>query len=464
MSLFINEEPNFMFHPAAVFDNEVTEFTAWEGSGEIPMAGEYAGWQKENLSWKETCYLHVNLSAGMANLIVKGPDAEKLMSYMCVNSFSLDKFKIGRGKHVVACAPNGNIIQHGMVLRVAEDEFHTYNLDPVVVMHCNSGRFNVEPLYPTYDQDFVFQLAGPKSLEIVENTIKEDIHDLKFMEFRPAAVLGHTVRVIRMGMGGTISYEIHGELKDAHEIYAEIMKVGEPYGLQRLGVQTYMCNHTENGFVQNGEHFISDWETDPEVRDFVNQGICATFPNLTCKLNGSLADQGRSAYYLNILEAGWGHLINWDHDFIGKEALQELVKRDDNLGVVTLEWNKEDILKVFETFLDDEPGTSHYMKFPQNLKENGNGSVGNNQDKVLDKDGNLVGKSTGRIYTIYYKKVISLGFVKPEFQKEGTELTVLWGDADERQIPIRVKVARFPYLDLTPNKDFDLETIPHFKG
>ena len=451
---------------AAPWSPEVVEYVAMEGMTDYVVPAEYEGWRKESVSWKTGCYLHVFLSGGMCQQTVKGPDAEKVMSRMCVNNFSLESFKVGRGKHCIACAENGNIIQHGLVVREAEDHFDCYNLDPVVPMYCNSGEYDVEPCEYDYNSDFVFQFAGPKSLEIVENIIKQDIHDLPFMGFIHAEVLGHPVRVIRMGMGGTISYEIQGNMADVEDVYRESLRVGEPMGMLKLGWRTYMCNHTENGFVQNGEHFISDW-TDPAISQFFSGGASNSvdFPNTTCELRGSLADQGRDAYYLNIFEAGWEHSINWKHDFVGRDALLKIKESGNYRRLVTLEWNSDDIVdKVMRSFFEGDEEPAHYMEFPQNLKENGYGSTANNQDKVVNEAGEVIGKSTGRIYTIYYKKVISLGFVEPEYAQEGTEVTVIWGKPGERQVPIRAKVARFPYLDLVDNRNYDVETIPHYQG
>ena len=41
--------------------------------------------------------------------------------------------------------------------------------------------------------------------------------------------------------------------------------------------------------------------------------------------------------------------------------------------------------------------------------------------------------------------MISLRFIKPKYAKEDTELEVLWGAPDTRQMKTRTKVTRFPY-------------------
>jgi glycine cleavage system aminomethyltransferase T len=99
------------------------------------------------------------------------------------------------------------------------------------------------------------------------------------------------------------------------------------------------------------------------------------------------------------------------------------------------------------------------MLIPQNLLEN---PAANLQDKVVDASGRMIGKSTGRLYTLYYKRMISMAFVDPEYAEIGRELTVIWGEPGTRQIPIRAKVARYPYLDLTPNAKYNLDSIPRY--
>jgi glycine cleavage system aminomethyltransferase T len=242
-----NGEIGFKHSRYAPFDPLVQRFYCWRPTLATPY--EYSGWQKETLSWKENCYLHTFLSDICCAVTTKGPDAEKLLRYMCVNNFSIDRFPIGRAKHIIACTPIGTIASHGMCLRIAEDEFVTYFMEPNVSALSYSGKFNVEPPNNDMDADFLFQLAGPKALEIVEHAIRQDIHDLKFMQFTSAKIAGYDVRILRMGMGGTLSYEVHGTMDHVFEIYDEIMRVGEPYGITKMGVRAYMCNHTENGLM-----------------------------------------------------------------------------------------------------------------------------------------------------------------------------------------------------------------------
>jgi glycine cleavage system aminomethyltransferase T len=72
-----------------------------------------------------------------------------------------------------------------------------------------------------------------------------------------------------------------------------------------------------------------------------------------------------------------------------------------------------------------------------------------------------IGISSGRIHDYYHRRMISLGFIDPNYAIEGQELKVLWGNPGERQDFIRVKVAHFPYYnEELRNETFDVSKIP----
>ena len=60
--------------------------------------------------------------------------------------------------------------------------------------------------------------------------------------------------------------------------------------------------------------------------------------------------------------------------------------------------------------------------------------------------------------------MISLGFIDPEFAKEGQDVEILWGTPGTRQMKIRAKVARYPYnKDLVRNEDRNTDDIPRLQ-
>lgn len=89
---------------------------------------EFTGWQDENLSWKESCY--IGDWSWLDEFQVKGADALKFLSDHAINSFA--KFDLGQAKHAVFCNKAGKVIGEGVLQRLGEDEFEFQARGPVV--------------------------------------------------------------------------------------------------------------------------------------------------------------------------------------------------------------------------------------------------------------------------------------------------------------------------------------------
>lgn len=447
-------------HPSLPDDFRVSEYVQ---IGELhPLV--FSNWREECRSWKETAYLSTNISTEMPLLHVKGPDAVKLLSDMCVNNITATK--IGAAKHGIACAPTGNIMSEGVILRFSKDHFGCYAMQPVVTYMANSGKYDVEPI-EFREYDYIYQVGGPKSLEILEQATEEDLHDIDFMRFRNVTIAGHEVRVIRMGMAGSLGYEVHGTLEDDPnlEVYDRIWRVGAPMGLRKLGYTAYSYDHAENGFPQSAMHYLFAWMDWSEMYDQIKLGKVAGAPGRPdmFPLGGSYVDEtGRNYqdYYCNPFETNQSRSIHWGHDFLGKEALLK-IKNAPHRIATTLTWDVEDIVDITRSLYEDDEEPYKEIVYP--LAYPLEGICGTAQYKVLDAEGNLVGRACLPEYSITYRKLFSFACVDEWLTKKGTELTLVWGGPGERRKDVRVRVDRYPLLDLPRNEAIDVEDIPHFQ-
>src|SRR5450755_128486 len=85
--------------PADLLRNQQTGSNAYPG-----VPAEYTNWRDEQRAWQETCVLF-NQSYHMADLLVEGRDALKLLSYLGVNSFV--DFGVNKAKQFVPCNHDG---------------------------------------------------------------------------------------------------------------------------------------------------------------------------------------------------------------------------------------------------------------------------------------------------------------------------------------------------------------------
>jgi glycine cleavage system aminomethyltransferase T len=159
--------------------------------------------------------------------------------------------------------------------------------------------------------------------------------------------------------------------------------------------------------------------------------------------------------YRNPVELGWGPAIKFDHEFTGRAALQREVANP-RRRMVTLEWNAEDVQDIYASQF--RPG-EHYLPMEPCHSSQCGGRHQMWADQVL-KDGKLVGVSSGRMQSHYYRTMISLCSIDVDHSALGSQVTVVWGEPGTRQKAVRATVARFPYLDENRNERIDVSSIP----
>lgn len=402
---------------------------------------EYEGWKPESLSWKRSCYIHAGLS-GMGQIRYRGRDAEAFLAQTFVNGFA--KFRTGTAKHAIACDERGLIAGHGVIQRLAEDDFKLYVSGPWAPYAFSRFDGDVEQ---SVSDDFLFQIAGPTSLAALEDATGESLRDVAFLRYRQTRVAGHDVQIMRLGMAGTLAYELHGPLEHAAEIYDAIVRAGEPHGIERLGWQTFQVNHVEGGFPQQFWTFSPAFYDDAGFQAFMaDMPYRLPYPAMA----GSIDPANFRARCRTPVEVGWERSIRLDHDFTGRDAVaRELA--EPKRTVVTLEWNAEDVVDIYAS-LFREGEEYKYLEIPVSPA---NRAICGHADHVL-KRGAPVGVSSGTVYSYHFRKVISHCTIDLAEAQIGNELILLWGDHGGRMKEVRATVARFPYLDEGRNRSVDL--------
>src|SRR6516164_1231683 len=394
-------------------------------------AWEFHGWQAESMSWKKGCYIHAGLS-NTGPLSLKGPDALTFLESLCINSFV--KFPIGSMKHAVMCDENGLIGAHGILERKAEDEFEFFAAPPWPLQKLAGTSYRVEAHRRT---DYLFQIAGPTSLKTLEKVTGESLRDVRFLHFRNSHIGSTKVEVARIGMTGSLAYELHGPIEDGPAIYDAVYQAGQEYGIERLGWGTYLVNHVEVGFPQSTWTFISAAAAErwPEMRKY-------------WQVSGSVDPANMRARTRTPVEVRWHNMAKFDHDFPGREALAAEVAKPKRT-TVTLRWNPDDVMDIYASLL--RAGDAYKpIDFPYSPQRWPMAHAAH----VL-KDGREIGYSSGTIYSYFFREVLSHGCVDIEAAEIGSEVVVQWGDYGGPIKSIRAVVERFPYLTKGRNSDID---------
>jgi glycine cleavage system aminomethyltransferase T len=431
-------------------------YTVAPGMGFLPL--EFLGYETEVLSSKETAHIGTALNGMSPIYDVSGPDALEFLRSVCINAFR--GFQVGQIRHAVLCNDKGQILTDGVVARIEEDTYRTYWLAPALEYRLINSGLDVKGEDQS-NKEFFFQLAGPRSLEVLEAAAQEDLHDIAFGRHRMGTIAGLPVRILRLGMAGGLAYEVHGSTSDTETVYRAIWEAGQPFGLVKQGQVAYLMQHTEAGFPNINLHYPLPWYEEPDMAAYFDTQPMQNFYNKYRRFYGSVGPDAE-ARFVTPYQVGWGKMVDFNHDFIGKEALQREAEAD-HWAAVTLVWNEEDVADVVASKyrgrdvepydrIDDRPFDIYF-----NL--GGEPGFAYHADWIL-ADGQRIGTSTGRINSVYYRRMISLGFIDKRHAAEGTKLTVLWGRPGTPQKEIRVTVGRYPYFDLENNNAIDVGTVP----
>lgn len=429
--------------------------------GGTPLPYEFGGVKHEIDGYRKSAWIGTPLAWSPIYDVV-GPDAVKFLNSICTNNFSRLTEKGLR--HAVICNEKGQILTDGVVIRIGEDRYRTYWLNPVISFLLEKSGMDVQGEDKS-GQEYFIQIAGEKSLEILEDAFEADLHDIKFATHRKAMMAGKAVEVIRLGMSGNLAYEIHGPMDEFDDVYNKVWASGEKFGATKLGMRAYsLFNHTEAGFPNIHLHYPMPWlESGKAMAEHMFANPQMSWQQLNRELTGSIGNDLETRF-MTPYDVGWDFLVKFDHDFTGRAALEQAAKAKRRTPV-TLEWHADDVAAVFATML--RPGAEPCENITGDTEceyvENAfQGVFAFRADKVFS--GNReIGISSGRIISYHYNSMISLGFIDPAEAREGNELTLVWGTPGTKQMNIRVKVARFPYNgDFIRNENRDVAEIPRY--
>ncbi|MGA2109354.1 MAG: aminomethyl transferase family protein [Syntrophorhabdales bacterium] len=406
---------------------------------------EYTDWKDEQMSWKTNCY--VGDWNFLWTLLFEGPDALKLLSDISVNSFA--KFDVGQGKHVVQCNEYGLVIAEGVLMRLDEQKYVAQSTPAFYVGYkIATGDYNAR----SWQEDwYKYQVQGPLSLFVLEKAAGESLRDIGFMRFRHVEIAGHKVLCLRQGMAGDLGYEIQGPAGEADDVYNAVLDAGKEFGIRRLGRRTVMINHIEACFPTAVFHYqgATFGRGMEGYQEFMMKNFDLSW--VVPKIAGSFEAKDISEYCHTPVEMGWAKNIKFDHDFIGRRALEAEVANPKRT-ICTLEFNAEDVIDIYASLFTpgqeydfmDIPLPSRWILW---------------HDQVL-KDGKPAGISTVPGYSYYFRKFISLTYIDAALNNPGMEVNVVWGNPGTPQKLIRATVAPAPYKK--DNRRVDVTTLPSY--
>jgi dimethylglycine dehydrogenase len=267
--------------------------------------------------------------------------------------------KAGRITLSPMLTPKGKLYGDLTIACLGEEEFMVFGSGAAQEMH----RRWFESHLDGYDLQYRNEssryhgigLSGPKARELLSRLCRDDVSGeaFKFRDIRRTFVAGVPAILTRLSFSGELGYEIYVQPEYQLRLYEAILQAGDDLGLRHYGARALMSMRLEKNW--------GVWTLDFR-------------PDFTA------AQSGLDAF------------INWDKDFIGKQAAVNERDTGPTIKLVAMTIDTDDI------------------------------DVSN--DEAILKDGDCVGYITSGGYAHHLQQSMAMGYVPSDLAHAGTSFDV----------------------------------------
>ena len=412
------------------------------GPYQMPFTEQYTNWRDEQSAWATSATLF-DQSFHMNDITFSGPDVRRLFSESGVNSFAA--FGRNKAKQFVAVSPDGDVIGDGICFGFDDDRYvlvGTPAASDWVTFRALTGGYDVEvaadpatPFNPNPREKFRFQIQGPRSLDIVRSLAGDVVDDIRFFQMGEFEIAGVPVRALNHTMIGVpgqehTGLEMTGPWSEHDRVLEALHGAGAPFEMRDGGSLAYTTTAASSGWFATP---IPGVYLGDELKAY-REWLPGYGYEAHCSVGGSLESDDIRDYYLTPWDLGYGRVVNFDHEFVGRDALQAR-KDEPHLVKVFLRWNEDDAAAVMASSTQDYPRGAKFMEMPSAHYATAH------YDQVL-AGASRIGVANWPVYTVNFGGWVQLGLVEEAHAADGTELEILWGNESAIGTKLRVEPHR----------------------
>jgi aminomethyltransferase len=308
---------------------------------------------------------------------IHGPDAERYLAGVLARD--VRTCSPGQAQYQLWCDDRGFVIEDGVLLRLAEDEYLLTSAEPNLAYFSGLiGRLDVR-IDEVSDDYGVLAFQGPRSRAILAS-IAPAAEALPFFGLTRTTIAGADVIISRTGFTGDLGYEMWVGSGDALAVWDALMDASAGHGVIPFGLAALYMARIEGGLVL--------LDTDFQSSRF------------------GWTDEDRSTP----LELGFGwmfkRLASDDRKFVGRRAIEQEIADGTSrwrfTGLV-VDWRDYDRIYNESGLIPPKDHTPVQEEM-----------------FVYDADGRQVGYATSYMYSPMLQRHIALARVTPEFAAPGS--------------------------------------------
>ena len=384
------------FHPRTSAANQTGLWSHWSGH----LASE-----KYQVAEKFE-YFAIRNSAGMFDSSplykyrIHGRDAERFLAGVLARD--IRACRPGHAQYTTWCDDRGFVVEDGVILRHAADEFLLTAAEPNFAYFADLiGRHDVA-IEEVSDDYATLAFQGPRSRTILERLAPE-VAGLGYFALTPATIAGIPVTISRTGFTGDLGFEVWVASGDALAVWDAVAEASQGHGVIPFGLQALDMSRIEAGLLLLDVDFRSSrfaW-TDEDRSTPTELGL---------------------GWMLRGIEAD-------DRAFIGRRAiLREMTEKTSRWRMtgVVVDWHDYDRIYTNAGLIPPKDHTPVHEEF-----------------FLYDDDLKQVGYATSYAYSPILQRHIALARVRPNLAAPGMRVR-LEIDVNHRYEYVVAHTARLP--------------------
>lgn len=200
--------------------------------------------------------------SNFAKYAVRGPGAEDWLNAVFANRMPT---RAGRSCLTPLIGKRGGVAGDFTVTRLSDDEFWVIGSGMAERFHARFFRAVPLPEGTTFEslteRVAGFNVAGPRSREILARLTNADLSNAAFPFFRSAriTVAGVDCVAIRVSFTGDLGWELHCAEADQAALYAALLEAGTPLGAGPVGSRALMSLRVEKGYGSWGRDYSPEY-------------------------------------------------------------------------------------------------------------------------------------------------------------------------------------------------------------
>ncbi len=174
----------------------------------------------------------------------------------------ISKVKVGRCSYQFACYHDGGMITDGLLLRIEENKYWFAQADGDLFSWYKANAVGLDANI-TDPNVWVSQIQGPKSMDLLDHLIDEDISkNWKYFDWTTVTIKGEKLIISRTGFTNELGWEFYLRPEnDAEKIGDLILEEGKKMGMILTATPSFRGRRIEAGLLSAGQDF--DKTTNP---------------------------------------------------------------------------------------------------------------------------------------------------------------------------------------------------------